>query len=385
MNKTLYLHIGTPKTGTNSIQAFLRDNDAALRERGVAQYTPRRAENRDLSGRMRSLVEHMRNPDTEPFNQWLKQFVQRIEQDPAGTVIVSDELLWLVTGARRKRPLFMQFLSALQQVADVHILVYLRRQDNFLMSAYQQSLKGGKGRGATCRQWIHLCGGIAQTDYRRRLQWLLPMVGKDHLIVRPFETAQFVNGSLLADFLHCAGLDMKDGLSISEQKRNPGLSPFLAEILRCLAAARAGKNACQPLLWLKQKDGGRYFNLNREHQFLSPRVRCRIMKKHQAGNRWIARELLGRDDGRLFFDPLPDRTAPWRPYRLDEASVRSFFMETRELKMNPEQRRELCETVLAVIRRESGLLSCLRRGIRAGMTPVLRRLRRGVLTQEEAD
>ena len=35
MTRTLYLHVGPPKTGTTSIQVFVRDNAAAFRSHGL--------------------------------------------------------------------------------------------------------------------------------------------------------------------------------------------------------------------------------------------------------------------------------------------------------------------------------------------------------------
>jgi hypothetical protein len=358
--KIIYLHVGTTKTGSTSIQMLLQENEAILRQKNFAAYTPCRQEQTDHPCRMRGLSEYLslfssRLPTAGKRVEWFGRFLQRLRDEPAERIIISEECLWDVIGSRRKRRRFRSFVNELQTFAEVKILVYLRRQDNYLMSTYQQNLKGGQMGGLTCRQWLRL--GLARSGrarYSRCIKWLLPLVGKDNLTVRPFETAQFVQESLLADFLRCVGLDLNDGFSVPEIQRNPGLSPFLAELLRCLGFFYTEQTAIRPFLWLKWAEGGRFFQKDKEHQFLSPADRRRLMKKHEDGNRWIAKELLGRADGILFYDPLPSENGPWVEYRLNPEEVCGFFKETKGLKLSPERRAQMCRQILSILQSDDG-------------------------------
>jgi hypothetical protein len=47
---------------------------------------------------------------------------------------------------------------------------------------------------------------------------------------------------------------------------------------------------------------------------LSPRERLDIVKFFDESNQKVAREYLGREDGKLFYEPWPDPNEPWEPY-----------------------------------------------------------------------
>jgi hypothetical protein len=379
--KIIYLHIGTTKTGSTSIQMLLQENRAVLRRKNIAVYTFCRRERADVSCQMRGLVAYL-SLGLSSFRtakksvEWYHRFLQELKDESADRVIVSEECLWDVVGSWRKRRRFRQFIDDLRVFADVRVLVYLRRQDNFLMSAYQQNLKGGQLGGLTCRRWLLLSsGGKSRADYRRCLTWILSLIEKEHLTIRPFETAQFVQGDLLTDFLHNVGLNIDDGFSVPTIKRNPGLSPFLAEIIRCLGFFYTEQDPIRPLFWLKWTDGGKFFKKNMEHQFLSPRDRRRLMEKYQEGNRWIAKELLGREDGVLFKDALPLENDVWTEYHLNEEDVRSFFLGADCLKLSPDQRAQMCNQVLSVIRCEAGFARMWRTEILVIYKRIVRKLR----------
>jgi hypothetical protein len=51
-----------------------------------------------------------------------------------------------------------------------------------------------------------------------------------------------------------------------------------------------------------------------DHSIISPADRLAILKGFKSGNEKIAREFLGRTDGQLFYDNLPDMDADWQPY-----------------------------------------------------------------------
>ena len=162
-------------------------------------------------------------------------------------------------------------------------------------------------------------------NYRDRLKWLISLVGKDHLIVRPFEPSKFFKGSLEADFLRCIGLELTEEFKIADRKKNPGMSPFLTEISRCLGFFGYTKEDLFILREESMKTDARYFNVTRQHQYLSPRDRHQFMEQFEEGNRWVASEMLGREDGVLFYDELPSKEEPWEEYRLDPEEVKAFF------------------------------------------------------------
>ncbi len=45
---------------------------------------------------------------------------------------------------------------------------------------------------------------------------------------------------------------------------------------------------------------------------IEPELLLSLVEQNQDDYEYIAREYLGREDGRLFYDPLPDTTALWK-------------------------------------------------------------------------
>jgi hypothetical protein len=55
-------------------------------------------------------------------------------------------------------------------------------------------------------------------------------------------------------------------------------------------------------------------NTEKRQHLLSPQQRRDIISPFEESNAKVAREYLGRSDGRLFYAPLPDLQEPWKPY-----------------------------------------------------------------------
>ena len=372
--KTIYLHVGTTKTGSTSIQAVLKKHSELLSRKDFSVYTPKRSPRIGDPVQTRKFLKIMRGPAKKGSVEWIETFVDQIRLDPAGKIIFSEECLWELAGRRLNRPLFREFITALQSFSDVKLIVYLRRQDNYLMSAYQQRLRIGRMHGETCCQWAFSFGKMAGADYRDCLEWFLPIIGKDNVSVRVFESGQFVDGSLIQDFLQTVGLNVNDGFLETPSWRNPGLTPFLTELLRCLSASRH-THKLGGALFRELRDGKKEscFRKSGSHAFISPATRCKLIRKYEPGNRWIAKELLGREDGVLFSDPLPSPDKAWQEYRLDKADVRALLEEVDCL--SPEQRTQVCRRVLHATRHKPNRLSHFGNMLACTSVRVLRELK----------
>jgi hypothetical protein len=146
--KTLYLHIGTPKTATSSIQKYLDINRAALEQRGCCfpsslhrypYINPRRNAHfmtitlqredgsRDREQELRILREGM-----EQVNGLFQQF---------DNVILSDESLWRALAHSRSDVMPFLKKEAQNRGYQIKIIVYLRRQDDLIVSLWNQRIK----------------------------------------------------------------------------------------------------------------------------------------------------------------------------------------------------------------------------------------------------
>ena len=146
-NKKIILHIGITKTGSTALQKFLVDNKELLSEQGVGYYNSsvisspfqpyKNAEalkfkSMLLCGEGRWADEKLVEEDLSKLKEWSKDYE---------TIILSDEVLYsLPEGMRCLRP----FLNEMFSGADIVPVVYFRRQDDWLESAWKEDKKAGR-------------------------------------------------------------------------------------------------------------------------------------------------------------------------------------------------------------------------------------------------
>lgn len=232
--RRVYLHIGQGKTGTSTIQQFLVRNRTALASHGYLYP--------EISGPARHLeLSLYARPDSEMMgtsNWWRvpwdspaglrtaieKELPDQIAESGCETVVFSDEGLW-----RMPLPALTTLVEALGPIDELVIVVYLRRQDDHLVSRYKQSVRSGKthllsdllARTATIGAW----------EYDRTLQDVAATFPSARLVVRAYDSSRFRERSLVDDFLEAidlAGLDYdKEPLLI-----NASLDAYTTEYLR---------------------------------------------------------------------------------------------------------------------------------------------------------
>ncbi len=108
---------------------------------------------------------------------------------------------------------------------------YLRRQDDHVISRYQQVVKRA-GEVRRLHERVAASGQQETYDYHARLVAWRDLVRPDQLVVRTFEPGRFRNGSLLEDFLDAAGLDLSAQDLEQVPNKNEGLEAEAVEFLR---------------------------------------------------------------------------------------------------------------------------------------------------------
>jgi hypothetical protein len=231
----VFLHIGQGKTGTSTIQDFMVSNREALAGRGylypVLTGKPRHLELSMYAkgDKMVNSVDWWRIPLDGPAE--LNALIERalpaqIVDSGCDNVVMSDE------GMYQLRPGLARLVAALAQVTDELVLViYLRRQDDHLVSRYKQTMRDGSplllsefiARPKTFRTW----------QYDALLRGLVEDYPSARLEVRPYHRGSFRNGSLVQDFLDAIGLpDLDYDESADQVARNTSLDAYTTEYLR---------------------------------------------------------------------------------------------------------------------------------------------------------
>jgi len=133
MTERVYLHVGSPKSGTTYLQRLLRHNQASLADQGVLVAGRTHAElvHAGFVVREDSRLEKL---PTRAAGAW-DRVVEQVREFPGHTAIVSYELF---AGARRR-----QAAEAIARLAglEVHVVVTTRDLGQAVSSAWQERLK----------------------------------------------------------------------------------------------------------------------------------------------------------------------------------------------------------------------------------------------------
>lgn len=232
MPPTLFLHIGTHKTGTSAIQAICAANYAALVKQGclfpqAGFKWKSRIRNDATSGHsdLLNFLKGVPDPAAERAASGLKR---EFDQNDCARVIISSEVL--------SAPHNVDAVSGIDRLRsmgfDVRIVVYLRRQDKWLDSFYRERLKWSRFRETRTVEEFWRAEGDSWLNYRKRIGPWIEAAGPGGSIVRSYEDAQQAGG-VVGDFLSVVGVD-GSGLDLSSQHlaHNASVPAAAAELLR---------------------------------------------------------------------------------------------------------------------------------------------------------
>lgn len=133
MKPRLILHIGSPKTGSSSIQKALFDSRRKLRETCDVHFasTDRaKAHDKHLSTTKASV-----GNDTERAEVEYNALIDDFERSGAAHLLVTEEQMWT------SKPSVARFFKRFTSTFDVDVVAYVRRQDLFVEGLYSQHMR----------------------------------------------------------------------------------------------------------------------------------------------------------------------------------------------------------------------------------------------------
>ncbi len=231
----ILLHVGPPKTGTSSIQAFVWKNRAALRAQGV--YVPRAGRGGGqhielpailaaVAGRARqrrlniqaNIAEGAAEARREKFFADLDRELS--STPPCHTLMFMSEAIFRSGFAEIRA-----YREALGRYAPrLESLMYLRRQDRWLGSRTLQNRKAGN------RESLDIGAGGPDRFAANVRAW---HAQSDRCHIRRFDREFLVNGSLLQDFCAAIGAN-PSGLDMTEIWSNPAVLQEQLELVDAL-------------------------------------------------------------------------------------------------------------------------------------------------------
>jgi hypothetical protein len=219
--KKLYLHIGSHKTGTTSIQKALFENPSLLKDYNLYYFSknPNLTENpKHNCNRWFTKI----NPDDYSIGCTLYDmisFSDHISKFP-GNVIVSAERFSFIFLEEE----LIKLKKCLRKYFDeIKIIVYIRRQDQYIVSHHNQAAKQplapathfyGSELSAIP---IHKDYFKYYLDYNERLSYYASVFGKENIIIRIFDKNNLHNHDVVSDFFNVLGIvNFKNSINTNE-------------------------------------------------------------------------------------------------------------------------------------------------------------------------
>lgn len=225
----LLLHPGHAKCGSTSIQRSLIANrqaladhrvvvpDPQLRLPGEAGFDSQGETPREFFRRLMELG------DTGPLEARLRAWRESPSWPDATFVISAENLINHLMG-----PIGERIHRALADYFDVvQVIYYIRRQDDYLLSAWQQ---WGFKEGKTFVEYSQEALRRANPHYLAVGQAFGKLYGADSVTIRPVLPEALRGGELLQDFFGRL-VDDPSTLSFDQDRSNLSLNPFLCEVL----------------------------------------------------------------------------------------------------------------------------------------------------------
>jgi hypothetical protein len=308
VTRTIYLHIGTQKTGTTTLQNVGRQNRDALAARGILYpkapgdtnhigltlYAAGASGSRDLARELglRSLE------DVTEYQEALPDRIRKeIVASGCGRMWLSNEHL----SSRVRQPEHLARLAELLHgLADeVKVVIYLRHQPEYYLSTYSMMIKAGSTKEVlppqSEREYYY--------NYDKMLNVWADVFGENSITVRVFERANLKNGDVVDDLFALMGIERGADMVIAE-----GLNPSLdANVLQFLRLFR--QFVPRYIDDVPNPDHGDLIKaleaISTGEKFRVPAatMQC-IAAMFAASNARVARRFLGREDGKLFADAI---------------------------------------------------------------------------------
>jgi len=284
---SLYLHVGLHKTGSTSIQYFCHLNRRKLQKSNI--FYPYREQDQFSfqHANIAWLLEWNKHYD---FFKILENFAGKGE-----IVLLSSEC-------------FMQkdrYISLIERLKDIYssikIIVYLRRQDQWIESVYKQVVKEEPDRKIKpFTQWIedylkNNHGFYYSPNWYELLEKWATYFKRENVIVRVYEKQQFINGNIFSDFVDIFKLKDQTGYTYPD-KDHSHISPdtLRTEFTRLTNAF---------LSWQEQDEVYQtLFSVGKEQQcsFFSGSEKKELLLAFDESNSMVAKKYLNRDSGFLF-------------------------------------------------------------------------------------
>ncbi|RJE84515.1 hypothetical protein [Paracoccus onubensis] len=322
--RNLWLHIGSEKTGSSSLQTYLLRNRAVFEKKGLRYVTP--APKMQEANR---LAVTLGNGRTREAANICAEIFKTAQFEDMRDVVVSSEMLFRIPAAAKLSSIIREHIN--EADISLKIVCYIRRQDRYLESLYAQRAKTGSFVGGL-EDYVAIQKAARGVNYNDIIQSWKDAFPEARMIVRRYEKDHLVSGDVAADFLSLIGhenLYSAEGRSFGNKAPHADALAVMSQLAR-FKSYRA-REIYRRLHKLGIPDTGA------TRVMLPYDLRCQIMNDCADGNEAIRKEYFG--DSADLFDmsdlKVPYETEPAITFTEEQLELlQKVFRVIHELQLN---------------------------------------------------
>jgi len=300
--KTIYLHVGMSKTGTSALQSFLRDNRSILEQKGYVypDFSVKFAEiQKKRNAHFLKYITEAEKP--EGYYQCNTELQECLKEHD--NIILTDEALWGYMKKDNWWECYDEWAKSID--AQIKIIVYLRRQEDWIESIWTQKIKGYVKWTITFEEYLKIRRyDVVPLNYEEALQTMEEHIGIENMVVKSYDFKYFKNGSICDDFLDAIGLEMTDEYDLNQEIVNSTMPYNAVEVKRMINMNDHYKKTKSMNLYLdaiKEAYSEEEIIANKQKKtFYTKEQLESISAEYKESNENVARKYLHREDGKLF-------------------------------------------------------------------------------------
>lgn len=309
MKKTIYFHIGFPKTGTTSLQSFCYKNSKILEKHGflypvIENYSDPTViiNGKILRRELIKIIGKNDNPEWIAKNKekikakirplWQKM-KRKIDASKADKILISCE------GFVESKFVFWEFVDHAD--FDIKVVVYVRNIYDQMISWYKQKAKDNYIGDYPLNIIEYFATPSVHSVYHEAINSYGDYLGVENVFVRVYEKESLTNGNTIDDFFEMINFKLPQNLpeSIYINTSFSHDTIVICGFIKTLFAAINYNQGYYPIYELSMADVG---NQNTAH-LLPDNLIQEICNKYYEKDCQIAQRFLGRDE--LFKDKYP--------------------------------------------------------------------------------
>lgn len=327
--RQLFLHIGFNKTGSTSLQKAMFVNASALEHHGIlypsdvdAPYVQRWQHVPLAAAVPGCRLEWVTPRKMATLNDAYSNLHSKLRSSDHHTVVLSSEGFGETgMGADKLKWLKNQFSEF-----RIKIVAYVRRQDHYFLSTYQEAIKAGRHRKFNFDDF----SSFGQLYFGRRLAPWREVFGFDNVIVRPFTPAIWPEKDLVSDFFKATSINVC-GIEKVEPE-NEGLDFRAVEFLRILNSLQKNSKIgriTRPRARKLAVNFSNQFALNGGlHKMRLSSEQINILREHFREDNSIALASSGVDPDQFFPAPPEGQQTLIAPPRLSQEALMKFIFSS---------------------------------------------------------